>query len=165
LAKQKRVAMFLDYESLFYGLLNYYRQVPNPRDLVEIASRYGSLIIAKAFADFTEPKIQKEMLLLKAASIEVIQALSVNPKNKNNMTDFMMLGDIYRTLLNIPNIDTFIIGTGDGHFLTALAEIKYRQKKEVVVIGVKNTVSQQLSNEFETILLPFEQIKLKEEVV
>ena len=55
-----------------------------------------------------------------------------------------MLMDIIETVFDRPNINTFVLMTGDRDFTRICARLKLRLNKRVIVIGVPGTVSRDL---------------------
>ncbi|MEW6769924.1 MAG: NYN domain-containing protein [Bacillota bacterium] len=142
---KKRVAVFIDYESLFYGLLDQHRTKPFDIGAVDqisqLASEYGHIAKIDAFADFEDNEdLKKEMTRLRNKGINPHHVARVKEKS---YTDFVMLDWIYRTVLE-DNISIFLVVTGDGHFAPCLGYIHNRLGREVIVVGVRGTVSSQL---------------------
>lgn len=141
---QNRVSMFIDYENVFYGLHNQ-GGYADPRKLIQIAQKYGTVLHARAFADFKEPALEREIPNLRSASIEVQHVPNVVTRGKvKSYVDFSMLDDIYQTILDRPEINTYVLVTGDGHFAGVVARLRFRLEKNVVVLGAKGTISREL---------------------
>jgi uncharacterized LabA/DUF88 family protein len=142
---RKRVAVFIDYESLFYGLVDQHHVKPFDIGAVDqisqLAGEYGHIAKIDAFADFEDNEdLKKEMTRLRNKGINPHHVTRVKEKS---YTDFVMLDWIYRTVLE-DSIDTFVAVTGDGHFAPGLGYIHNRLGREVIVVGVRGTVSSQL---------------------
>lgn len=75
-----------------------------------------------------------------------IAAIQCDTDGKKNYTDFYLLNDIYETLIDRPDINTYVIVTGDGHFKGVLAKLKFKHQKNVVVISVKGCVNKALKS-------------------
>ncbi|MEW6446627.1 MAG: NYN domain-containing protein [Bacillota bacterium] len=143
--QKKRVAIFIDYESLFYGLLDQHRVKPFDIGTVDrisqLASEYGQITKIDAFADFEcNEDLKKEMTRLRSKGVDPHHVTRVKEKS---YTDFVMLDWIYRTVLE-NTVDVFVVVTGDGHFAPCLGYIHNRLGREVIVIGVRGSVSSQL---------------------
>lgn len=140
-----KVAVYIDFENIQYSFHNRYGINPDPHELIGIAQRYGNVVHAKAFADFQQPHLRKMMGLLRTASIECSDVpAEVRGTRIKDFADFAMLEDIYQTYLDRDDIKTFVLMTGDGHFASTVAKLRVRFQRDVVVIGVKGSVSQEL---------------------
>ncbi len=141
----EKVAVFIDFENIQYSYHNRYGINPDPHELIRIAQRYGNVIHAKAFADFQQPHLRKMMGQLRTASVECSDVpAEVRGTRIKDYADFAMLEDIYQTYLDRDDIRTFVLMTGDGHFASTVAKLRVRFQRDVVVIGVKGSVSQEL---------------------
>jgi uncharacterized LabA/DUF88 family protein len=141
----KRVAVFIDYESLFFGLVDQHRTKPFEIGAVDqisqLASEYGHITKIDAFADFEDNEdLKKEMTRLRSKGINPHHVSRIKEKS---YTDFVMLDWIYRTVFE-DSINIFVVVTGDGHFAPCLGYIHNRLGREVIVLGVQGTVSSQL---------------------
>jgi hypothetical protein len=50
---QDEIALFIDFENIRYSLLNVQRREPDPQELISIAGRFGPVMVARAYADWT----------------------------------------------------------------------------------------------------------------
>ncbi|HEX8995422.1 MAG TPA: NYN domain-containing protein [Ktedonobacterales bacterium] len=49
---QDEIALFIDFENIRYSLLNVQRREPDPQELISIAGRFGTVMVARAYADW-----------------------------------------------------------------------------------------------------------------
>lgn len=49
----EEIALFIDFENIRYSFLNTKHREPNPQDLINIARRFGTVMVAKAYADWS----------------------------------------------------------------------------------------------------------------
>ncbi|HEY3313760.1 MAG TPA: NYN domain-containing protein [Bacillota bacterium] len=144
-ASSEKVAVFIDFENIQYSYHNLFGVSPDPQELIRLAQRYGNIVHAKAFADFQQPHLRKMMGQLRTASIECSDVpAEVRGTRIKDYADFAMLEDIYQTYLDRDDIKTFLLMTGDGHFASTVAKLRVRFQLEVVIVGVKGSVSQEL---------------------
>ncbi|MBO0778596.1 MAG: NYN domain-containing protein [Ktedonobacteraceae bacterium] len=47
------IALFIDFENIRYSMLNIQRREPDPQELISVARRYGTVMVARAYADWT----------------------------------------------------------------------------------------------------------------
>ena len=142
--KCAKVALFVDIENLAKGLRNRGCQIV-PEDLVTAAARYGQVVHAKCFGDFREPIVADLREELRAATLDVVDVPSQKREDGwKQFTDFAMLDDIYQVLFDYPDIDTYVVAAGDGHFSGVVARLRIRHNKRVIVMGVDGGINHQL---------------------
>jgi uncharacterized LabA/DUF88 family protein len=57
-------ALFIDFENIRYSMLNIQHREPDPQELINVARRYGTVMVAKAYADWSrQPEIFKGSLM------------------------------------------------------------------------------------------------------
>ncbi len=134
----EEVAFFVDYEHVVYGAVNSGFKIPTPTELMTKAQKYGRVMIARAFADFSEPMIGRYGDELVTASIDKVHCPSEvrNDRSVKHYTDFQMLDNVYQTTHANLGISTYVLMTGDGHFSPVAAFLKHRLQKTVVVAGL-----------------------------
>lgn len=49
----EEIALFIDFENIRYSMLNIQRREPDPQELIAVARRYGTVMVARAYADWT----------------------------------------------------------------------------------------------------------------
>lgn len=139
---QKTVALFIDYEYVIYGVKEKHRRVPTPLKLINTALEYGRVSVARAFADFNDQAVIPHADQLAAGSIEKIQCpIEIRNERVKNYTDFYMLDHIYQTAHTHPDLTSYILMTGDGHFGSVAAYLKHRLQKDVVVVGYEGSIN------------------------
>ncbi len=47
------IALFIDFENIRYSLINVQRREPDPQELIALARRFGTVMVARAYADWT----------------------------------------------------------------------------------------------------------------
>ena len=57
------IALFIDFENIRYSLINVQHREPDPQELIALARRYGTVMVAHAYADWTrQPEFFKGSL-------------------------------------------------------------------------------------------------------
>lgn len=164
------VALFIDLDNIRIGMSEKFGVQLKPQVLIDIARQYGSFVaIAKAYANFAQADLATLRDKLAAAGIDDLDvpARMVNGKPKDYV-DFHMLLDIYDTLVERSDIDTFVLATGDDHYLRLAAKLRHRHGKQVVIVGVPGTISQRLresANAVEELEPPAEAVPTDAEVL
>ncbi len=139
----QEVALFIDFDNIRYGYLNTYGCEPEPLELMEIARRYGRVVTAAAYADFTEHPTTFRRTLEVAGILprDIPKRNTGSPKSSAAM---VMLMDIIDCLLDRPDVNTYVLMTGNSDFIRVVTRARHRFGKEVIVAGVPGTVSQDL---------------------
>lgn len=250
---QDEIALFIDFENIRYSLLNVQRREPDPQELISIAGRFGTVMVARAYADWAkqpdffkgsltaamidrvdcpakvrdrfrqnqgqgqpyynapqapydrrwreegdtnteygydenheEPLDEQELLEgdegdegeLEAESDAEMRddasyerapddmSAATNERRRpdeqygyqqqgyysqqparsvtQSTVDLNMLMDIIETVFDRPNINTYVLMSGDRDFTRICARLKHRLNKRVIVCGVPGTVSRDL---------------------
>ncbi len=250
---QDEIALFIDFENIRYSLLNVQRREPDPQELISIAGRFGTVMVARAYADWArqpdffkgsltaamidrvdcpakvrerfrqnqnqsqqyyaagqgqydrrwrdagentydydeahgEPLDEQEDLLEGDEGVETgaemhdgASAFERTPEEMGedagddrrrpgdesyngyqgqpyyppqqqqpstiitqSTVDLNMLMDIIETVFDRPNINTYVLMSGDRDFTRICARLKHRLNKRVIVCGVPGTVSRDL---------------------
>ena len=155
------VALFIDWENFKISLAGGNR-VPNVSALKEEVSNHGRVVVAKAYADWVtrSPELKgasqfvNDPPALYASGIEPVYVptrLQLGNSNNSNRTitvknsvDVKMTADCIECAHSYPNIDTFVIVSGDSDFIHVINALRTMGKK-VIIIGVSWTTSRRLS--------------------
>src|SRR5215471_13264048 len=62
----EEIALFIDFENIRYSLLNIQRREPDPEELISVARHYGTVMVARAYADWTRQPDQFKGSLMAA---------------------------------------------------------------------------------------------------
>ncbi len=137
------VALFIDFENVRYGFLNTYGQEPNPQELMAKARNYGRVVVAAAYADFTEhPSYYRRTL--EVAGILPRDIPKRRTGSHKSSADMVMLMDIVDCLLDRPSVNTYILMTGDSDFIRVVTRARHRFGKQVIISAVPGTASADL---------------------
>lgn len=137
---------FVDFENWFYGYKNFYHIKP---DIIswsnELEQEYNLKDIL-VFADFSHAEISEELSDIRCVTKSIIETRIERYNSLKDMTDFIILDYIYQYAYKYPEIDTFILFTGDSHFLYAAKFLLQVCGKKVIIYGVKDAFSHKLKN-------------------
>ena len=135
-----KVALFIDFDNIRIGIRQHFGGELHPQKLMSKASKYGRVVTAKAYADFTgHPKEFQDRLLF-AAGIEPIHAPSkISGGRRQSSADMHMVIDMFLEAIDNPDVDTFILMTGDADFVRMVATLRRRFGRKVIVSGVQST--------------------------
>jgi uncharacterized LabA/DUF88 family protein len=137
------VALFIDWENVRYSMLNLHGQEPDPIKMRDKALKYGPLVVAKAYADFTEHEGFRRRLDVAGIESEDYPLKQANGRRQSS-ADLHMVIDIIDTVLDRPQVKTFILMTGDRDFIRVAARLRNRFGKTVVISGVPGSLSHDL---------------------
>lgn len=144
-AKPKAIA-FVDYEHWFISLDKLHHTRPDIKTWRnELAAQYELQEII-FFADFSNPTIRQEIPRIREVSSYIIETQNTAQNHKKDFTDFIMLDHIYQKAIMLPEIDTFILFSGDGHFSSVTNYLITRLNKQVGIYAIRGGLSTQLKN-------------------
>ena len=137
------VALFVDWENIRYSMLNLHGQEPDPLKMRDKALKYGPLVVAKAYADFSEHDGFRRRLDVAGIESEHYPLKLANGRRQSS-ADLHMVIDIIDTVLDRPQVRTFMLMTGDRDFIHIAARLRNRFGKQVVISGVPGSLSHDL---------------------
>lgn len=142
--ERQEVALFIDFENIRYSVLNTYHREIGGAMLMDIGRSFGLPTLARAYADFEDhpERVQRDLQVSGITAVNV-SSLQAGDRPKGG-ADLEMLVDMFETLLDRPNIKTYILMTGDRRFIRMVTMIRNRYDKEVVISGVRGSVSNDL---------------------
>ncbi|MFN8470631.1 MAG: NYN domain-containing protein [Anaerolineae bacterium] len=144
------VAVFVDFENIYISIRNKYGEQPNFDSIRDKCEEYGRVTIARAYADwYRYPRVTNALY---ANSIEPMYVPTYYYDREEgrigraikNSVDIHMCIDCMKTLYTHPNIDTYVIITGDRDFIPLINAIR-QQGKRAIVIGVADAASSHLA--------------------
>ena len=142
--EKPKTRAFVDYEHWYYSLKNEYGIKPDVMAWrAELSAKY-TLDDILIFGDFSFPGIRDELPELRNITNSIIETHQQTGHHKKDMTDFIMLDYIYQAAALCPDIQTYILFTGDGHFHSVVKYLTQRLNKKVVVYGIHGAFSNQL---------------------
>jgi len=113
--------------------------------LRRVARRFGLLHCMKAYGDFERQMPSWMRSKLDVAGIEAEHyPIKEYGDRVRSSADVHMVLDIIDTALDRPNIETYILMTGDRDFLRVVNRLRNRLGKRVVIVGVQGAISQDL---------------------
>jgi uncharacterized LabA/DUF88 family protein len=136
------VAFFIDWENIKSSLQNRGWGRPNLSALRDVAESFGRLVVARAYADWQEGWHADDPPALYAAGIDPVYvptrkfASNESPDGmrRKNSVDIKLTADCIEVCHQFPNINTFVLVSGDGDFVH-LVNILRPYGKHVVAIG------------------------------
>jgi uncharacterized LabA/DUF88 family protein len=148
-ALDNNVALFIDYENVYWSMKNNYMLVPQAGRLVDLvkqeANKEGQIVMALAYADFDQPEFKGLQTELQRKSVEPrhVFSKSVSESIRKNAADIELSLDALELMYTRDDIDTYILVCGDRDLIQLIRKLHTRNKR-VVVFGVSRTTSNDL---------------------
>ncbi len=144
------VAIFIDFENIYISVLAEYDVNPDFEALKDKAEEFGRISVAQAYADWTP--YSHYINALHAYEIDPIYVPAYHygegGKQKGgaikNSVDMFLCINAMKMLYSHPNIQTFVLVTGDRDFVPLVKTIREFGKR-AVVIGVAGAASSHLA--------------------
>jgi uncharacterized LabA/DUF88 family protein len=143
------LAVFIDWENIYISTVTEYGAKPNVSAILEKAREYGRIVSATAYADWTDGDFRDAppTLYSNGISPRYISARYFpggrSQKRRTNSIDVMLAVECSDFLHYHPQVDSYVLVTGDGDFIPLVSLLRSRGKK-VVVIGVSEATSYHL---------------------
>jgi uncharacterized LabA/DUF88 family protein len=143
------LAIFIDWENIYISTVSEYNAKPNVSAILEKTREYGRIVSATAYADWTDGDFRDAppTLYSNGISPRYISARyfpgGKSQKRRTNSIDVMLAVECSDFLHNHPQVDTYVLVTGDGDFIPLVSLLRSRGK-QVVVIGVSEATSYHL---------------------
>ena len=143
------VAVFVDFENIRYSTINSYGREPDPISWRDKALKYGLMGVARAYADFDQHPVQVRMRLdvagFEAQHYPAKRSTDASGREKiESRSDLNFAIDIINTALTRPDIQTFLLFTGDKDFIRLVTSLRNRLGKRIIICGVPGSVSPDL---------------------
>lgn len=147
MAENQGVGLFIDFDNVRYSLLNERGQDIDPRELMTKAKKYGRIVAAKAYADFSEhpPEFRRSLEVAGIDVRDIPKGGMVKNKSKKSSPEIAMVLDVFEFLLDKPSVSTLMLMTGDRDLIRLVTIARHRFERRVVVCGVPETVSRDLA--------------------
>ncbi len=134
------VAIFIDYENVYWGLINQYNFKPQVAHLIALilkeVAKDGNLLIKNAYADWERLEFHGAQAAFKKAGVEPAFTLSKKTVKGTvsvwkETADASLMLDAQQTLYERTDIDEFVLVTGDRGCLDLIHRLLSRSKKQL----------------------------------
>lgn len=151
------VLLLIDHENIVYSLMNHDGRRPNIRVLKEyLTERFGHVIGARAYANWTDLPLQRDLDDLCSSGIEpafvpthLVAAPNGSPfetrSRRANSVDIKLVAEWVALALANADISTVVLVSGDGGYVH-LINVLHAFGKKVVVVGCSWNTSRMLRN-------------------
>lgn len=143
------VALFIDYENVYWSMKNNYMLVLQAGRLVDLvkqeATKEGQVVMALAYADFDQPEFKGLQTELQRRSVEPRHVFSKSlPEGiRKNAADIELSLDALELMYTRDDINTYVLVCGDRDLIQLIRKLHTRNKR-VLVLGVSRTTSNDL---------------------
>ncbi len=147
--ESREVAVFIDFENIRYSTINSFGREPDPLAWRDKALQYGLMSVARAYADFDQhpPQVRTRLDVagFEAHHYPVKRTSDSHGREKlASRSDLNLVVDIINTALVRPDIEIFLLFTGDKDFIRLVTTLRNRLGRRVVICGVPGSVSPDL---------------------
>jgi uncharacterized LabA/DUF88 family protein len=148
------VAIFIDYENVYWGLVNQYNFKPQVHHLISLIlkeiGKDGNLLIKNAYADWERLEFHGAQAAFKKAGVEPAFTLSKKTVKGavsvwKETADASLMLDAQETLYERSDIDEFVLVTGDRGCLDLVHRLRSRGKK-VKICALESGTAQELTD-------------------
>ncbi len=145
----KEVAVFVDFENIRYSTINSFGREPDPIAWRDKALEYGLMSVARAYADFDQHPPQSRTRLdvagFESHHYPAKRTTDAHGREKYaSRSDLNLVVDIINTALVRPDIEIFLLFTGDKDFIRLVTTLRNRLGRRVIICGVPGSVSPDL---------------------
>jgi len=140
----KKIAIFVDVQNIYYTCRDTYQRQFNYRELWQVISMQGDIVLANAYAiDRDDPKQHKFQSALKHLGFNVKLKPYIQRKDGSAKGDWDV-GITIDILETAASVDTVILLSGDGDFAMLLDSINHKYTIKTEVYGVKKLTANSL---------------------
>ena len=148
-AGRGEVAVFVDLENIRYSTINSFGREPDPLIWRDKAMKYGLMAVARAYADFDQhPAAVRTKLEVAGFEAQHFPAKRTTDSQGRervvSRSDLNFAVDIINTALARPDIETFLLFTGDKDFIRLVTTLRNRLGRRVVICGIPGSISPDL---------------------
>lgn len=132
---KNNVAVFVDYDNVYWTLMNRYRHDPDHEDpqknlFDRLWELYGldNIRMFKAYADYEQVDANLTSLQKKRIQIRHVYANGKNEDKAKNASDIELSIDAMETSYSDPNISCYVFVTADSDMIPIMSRMLYRGK-------------------------------------
>ena len=150
---QREIALMLDWENIRFGLQQR-NLVPNISAIKDEAQSLGRVVVARAYADFQNYTMSADPRRLYAAGIEPVYVPGRNYDDgrggysqsnvRKNSVDIKLTADCVEFCHRYPNIDAYVLVSGDGDFIHLVNSLR-PYGKFVAIVALSWSASPRLT--------------------
>ena len=135
---KSKVAIFVDVENLTHWVKD-----DGPERLMADISSIGQVIVRRAYGVWSKPGIVNFQAPLNRLGFELIH--SFHPVSGKNSADIQLTVDVMEHALRLPDVEWFILATGDSDFSPLFRRLR-EMGKEVIGVGPRSPLSESVKS-------------------
>jgi hypothetical protein len=112
--------------------------------VIDFASSYGTLVLTRAYADWSAPVNAAYHGQLVSRAVDLVQLFPTTPPYAKNGADIRLAVDAVEDMFRLPDLTHVVIVAGDSDYI-ALAQRCKRLGRYVVAVGVAGSTSRALA--------------------
>lgn len=132
--KTNRIAVFVDAENVTGWIKN-----DGVTALINELKQLGQIIIRRAYGVWSRPQLAMHQAAINQQGFELIHCY--HPVTGKNTADIQMTVDVIECAWQLPNINCFVLVTGDSDFSPVFRRLR-EMEKEVIGVGQHSTLSE-----------------------
>jgi len=132
------IAVFVDVENLTHWVKH-----SGPDDLFEDLNKKGSVIVRKAYGNWSNASISSLQVSLDKLGFDLSH--SFHPISGKNSADIQLTIDVVECAIRMPEIDCYVLATGDSDFSPLFRKLR-NMGKEVIGVGPKSPLSKSVAS-------------------
>ena len=132
------IAVFVDVENLTHWV-----KYSGPESLFEDLDKKGSTIVRKAYGNWSNASISSLQVSLDKLGFDLSH--SFHPISGKNSADIQFTIDVIECAVRMPEIDCYVLATGDSDFSPLFRKLR-NMGKEVIGVGPKSPLSKSVQS-------------------
>jgi hypothetical protein len=136
--EKSKVAIFIDVENLTHWVKD-----DGPERLMADISSIGQVIVRRAYGVWSKAGIVNFQAPLNRLGFELIH--SFHPVSGKNSADIQLTVDVMEHALRLPDVEWFVLATGDSDFSPLFRRLR-EMGKEVIGVGPRSPLSESVKS-------------------
>ena len=132
--KENRIAVFVDAENVTSWIKH-----DGITSLIDELIQLGQIIVRRAYGVWSRPQLAMHQAAINQQGFELIHCY--HPITGKNTADIQMTVDVIECAWQLPNINCFVLVTGDSDFSPVFRRLR-EMDKEVIGVGRSSTLSE-----------------------
>ena len=132
------IAVFVDVENLTHWV-----KYSGPENLFEELNKKGSTVVRKAYGNWSNASISSLQVSLDKLGFDLSH--SFHPISGKNSADIQFTIDVIECAVRMPEIDCYVLATGDSDFSPLFRKLR-NMGKEVIGVGPKSPLSKSVES-------------------
>ncbi|MGI6286735.1 NYN domain-containing protein [Neomoorella humiferrea] len=133
--KMENVAIFVDYDNVYWGLMNSYKHDPDHEEpdknlFIKLWEHFGrdNIRLFKVYGDFQQIRTSLTSLQRKRIQIRHVYANGKTEDRRKNASDIELCIDAIETTYKDPSITCYVFVTADSDMIPIMSRLMYKGK-------------------------------------